>query len=273
MLKRYEELFSACFPPSSKFSPESLNWLYKENPDGHVVGFDAVEGGELAGHYVCIPSQAKIAGTTVKTLLSLNTATHPKFQGKGLFTKLAEMTYQAAGAKGVEGVYGIGNANSTPGFVRKLGFQLVQPLEAKIGVGRLNIDFDVVAKEAQFERVWTQESLLWRSCNPCNRVWHSGSNDRLAFHTAAFGNLLPAYAELAPHITSLPRELSRRVASPARLFLGLVPRGSCRFGGYMDIPQRLRPSPLNMIYRSLTTQGVALEPGKMSFSFLDFDAY
>lgn len=271
MLLRYEALFSACFAPSPKFAPPSLKWLYGDNPDGQVFGFDAIDGDDLAAHYVCVPSTARVNGVVVKTLLSLNTATHPKFQGKGLFTKLAEMTYQAAAEQGFDGVYGVANANSTPGFVRKLGFQLVQPLEAKIGCGGLGIDFSAVARNAQFERVWTPESLRWRSRNPCNPVW--SSKNRRGFHAAAFGNLLPAYAELPPTYSSAGRDIVGRTMSPLHLYLGLVPSGASRFSGYMDIPLRLRPSPLNMIYRSLTQHSTRLDAGQMSFTFLDFDAY
>jgi len=272
MLLRYEALFAACFAPSPKFSPATLKWLYGENPDGQVVGFDAMDGDELAAHYVCIPSVARIGGVEVRTLLSLNTATHPKYQGRGLFTQLAEKTYQTATEQGFHAVYGVANANSTPGFVRKLGFQLVQPLEAKVGLGGLGIDFAAVRRSAQFERVWTAASLDWRSRNPCNPVRRGAiAAQRAAFHAKAFGSLLPAYAELPPE-PSAP-DLRRVAASPLRLFLGLVPEGAGGFGGYVDIPRRFRPSPLNLIYRSLAHPGTQLEAGRVLFSFLDFDAY
>jgi hypothetical protein len=36
---------------------------------------------------------------------------------------------------------------------------------------------------------------------------------------------------------------------------------------------RLRPSPLNLIYRSFAPRVSALDPSRIAFSFLDFDAY
>lgn len=270
-LLRYEALFTACFSRQDKFAPRALAWLYAHNPDGQVVGFDAFDGDVLAAHYVCIPASLRVNGSVQKSLLSLNTATHPQYQGKGLFTKLAEMTYQAAAEQGYSSVYGVANANSTPGFVRKLGFQLVQPLEAKVGVGSLGLDWERAAKEAQFKRVWSQESLDWRCANPVNRVRSSNAHAHIAIHAPAFGNVLPAYAELPSTLAYRAAQQAR--PSPLRLYLGLTPKSAGGLRSYMDIPQRFRPSPLNLIFRPLSTQDRTLESGSILFSFLDFDAY
>jgi len=168
-LAEYSALFSACFPSTNKFTPAYIAWLYVRNPDGNAFGFDAREDGVLAAHYVCIPAQARIDGRTVRVLLSLNTATHPRFQGQGLFTKLAAMTFDAAAGAGFEGIYGVANANSTPGFIRKLGFQLVRPLDALVGVGRTGA-VDDRARPCAFERLWTTQALDWRCANPDNPV-------------------------------------------------------------------------------------------------------
>ena len=137
-LQRYCELFSACFPDAGKLgSVDYLKWLYVDNPEGEVVGFNAIEGDRLAAHYVCVPMRVNIHGASMRVLLSLNTATHPDFQGQGLFTKLAERTYEAGTTDGFHAVYGVANANSTPGFLRKLAFDLISPLESKMGTGLL----------------------------------------------------------------------------------------------------------------------------------------
>ena len=80
-------LFADCFPGVDKFSREYIDWLYSCNPDGKVVGFDARDGDRLAAHYVCIPARAQVGDEEVRVLLSLNTATHPDYQGKGLFRR------------------------------------------------------------------------------------------------------------------------------------------------------------------------------------------
>lgn len=270
-LAEYSTLFSTCFPTTDKFTPEYIAWLYVQNPDGNAFGFDAWEGDVLAAHYVCIPAQARIDGRPARVLLSLNTATHPDFQGKGLFTKLAAMTFDAAASAGFEGVYGVANANSTPGFIRKLGFQLVRPLEALVGIGRTGA-VDDRARPCAFERVWTTQALDWRCANPPNPVSCRRSGNTWQFQARAFGSWMHAYAELV-----LPADVApaagRTPLSPFRLYLGLLPDDVKRSGNYVSIPQRFRPSPLNLIYRSLAAPGSQLDPARINFTFLDFDAY
>jgi GNAT superfamily N-acetyltransferase len=271
-LATYGALFTACFPMTDKFTPGYLQWLYVGNPDGRAVGFDAWDGERLAAHYVCIPARAWVEGVDVPVLLSLNTATHPDYQGKGLFTKLAAMTFEAGAAQGYDGVYGVANANSTPGFVRKLGFQLVRPLEARIGLGPLRHGPRAPSSQLSFERSWSAEALRWRCANPHNPVFMRNSGGKLRFHAAAAGHKLPAYAELEAAGIALPAQ-EGPLLSPLRLFIGLAPDASSSYWNYASIPMRLRPSPLNLIYRSFAPRVSALDPARIAFSFLDFDAY
>ena len=272
-LAQYGELFKACFPMTDKFTPRYLAWLYVDNPDGKAVGYDAWDGERLAAHYVCIPARAWVEGREVPVLLSLNTATHPDYQGKGLFTKLASMTFEAGAAQGFDGVYGVANANSTPGFVRKLGFQLVRPLEARVGVGGLRHASKAPSASLSFERSWSAAALRWRCANPHNPVFMKNGAGKLRFHAAASGHKLPAYAELDADGVALPASAHAPMLSPLRLFIGLAPDASSSYWNYASIPMRLRPSPLNLIYRSFAPRVSALDPSRIAFSFLDFDAY
>jgi GNAT superfamily N-acetyltransferase len=266
-LARYAGLFAACFPGVTKFDLPYLRWLYCENPDGPVVGFDAFEGGRLAAHYACVPATASIEGQAARVLLSLNTATHPGFQGRGLFTQLAQQTYDAGLSAGFDAVYGVANANSTPGFTRKLGFQLVTPLEARVGVGRLLRASKQIAV-ASFERTRSAQALAWRCANPHNRVHLRRSGDIVQCFAAAAGPLVGAYHEFAAGEVAAATDGH---PPPARLFLGLAPQGVSPL--YVSIPQRLRPSPLNLIYKPLSSGVRTLDAGRVRFAFIDFDAY
>jgi GNAT superfamily N-acetyltransferase len=273
LLVRYGALFAACFPASGKFTVAYLEWLYAANPAGAALGFDAWDGARLAAHYACIPARAWVEGRQVSLLLSLNTATHPDYRGQGLFTRLAAMTYDAAAARGFEGIYGVANANSTPGFVRKLGFQLVRPLEARVGLGRLMHGAGSAPHALSFERCWDEATLAWRCANPHNPVWPRERGARYQFHAAAFGARLPAYAELPAAGLKLRAAPGAPALSPLRLFIGVVPDAAARYWNYASIPDRLRPSPLNLIYRSFSSRVSRLDPARIRFSFLDFDAY
>lgn len=266
----YVRLFADCFPGVHKFSRDYLDWLYRSNPDGEVVGYDAWDGDRLAAHYACIPARARLGGQDVRVLLSLNTATHPDYQGQGLFTKLAEQTYAAGANQGYDCVYGVANANSTPGFTRKLKFQLVGPLRACVGIGSLGIDFSS-AEVLDFQRIWNAQTLEWRCACPVNPVIARPHRDHTTFLAPALqGGTIMATAEIG---TSEPLSRSRGMSSPFRLFIGMTPPEWQRPALYIDIPHRLRPSPLNLIYRSLSGRIASISPDAVFLNFLDFDAY
>jgi GNAT superfamily N-acetyltransferase len=244
--------------------------LYHCNPDGEVVGFDARDGTRLAAHYACIPARAQLGGHDVRVLLSLNTATHPDYQGQGLFTKLADLTYAAGADKGYDCVYGVANANSTPGFTRKLKFQLVGPLRACAGIGPLGIDFSHEAK-LDFQRVWSTQALAWRCACPVNPVVARPHHDRTTLLAPALqGGAIMAAAEIN---TSGSFDRNGGLLSPLRVFIGMTPPAWRRPALYVDIPSRLRPSPLNLIYRSLSGRVENINPDAVFLNFLDFDAY
>jgi hypothetical protein len=271
-LPEYVGLFSQSFAGVHKFSHAYLQWLYEDNPDGSVVGFDAHEDGQLVAHYACIPTRVEIAGTSVRALLSLNTATRPTHQGRGLFTKLAEMTYALAHDKGFDSVHGVANANSTPGFIKKLGFQLVAPLSARVGLGPVGINFSTTKMPA-FQRIWTSDALKWRCESPAGRIMTRSLPDRTQFLNSAYlKGMCSAIAELNT-TPAYDHESGRRSSAGVRLFVGSVPSAWRTSSLYVDIPDVWKPAPLNLIYRSLSGRVSEIDRQSVFFSFLDFDAY
>ena len=274
LLDGYARLFARCFPGTTHLDARYLDWLYRENPCGTVVGFDAWEGATLAAHYVCIPVDAVLDGVAVRALLSLNTATDPDFQGRGLFTRLAEATYELGARLGYGAVYGVANVNSTPGFLRKLGFTLVRPLDARLGFGRAQPSaWDEVLHAARFRRAWSHASLAWRIASPARpyRLVRIAS-DTLGAATGTGRPGIQAWAELPA--ACAPEAPFARGPLAVKLHLGLTPRKfQARRALWFDIPSRLRPSPLNLIFRPLA-QGAAIPDGDgVLMNVLDFDAY
>lgn len=270
-LEAYARLFKSCFPLAHHLSLNYLRWLYKDNPCGHVVGMDAFADGKLVAHYACVPAEIMLYGAKVKALLSLNTATHPEFQGKGLFTKLAELTYELASLGGFASVFGVANANSTPGFLRKLNFQHVARLDARLGFGSpARINWAKVNENADFRRSWTNDQLGWRMRSPANKVFLAetrADSSKLYAKTDRPGVIV--WAETSSEVHD--HKIETNMLSP-RLFLGLYPANSAGRGLSVQIPNVLRPSPLNFIYRSLV-DNVVLNSDAIYFNFLDFDAY
>ncbi len=267
----YAGLFAACFPGANKLSNRAyLRWLYVDNPAGKVVGFNARDNGRLAAHYACIPISVRYEGSDVRALLSLNTATHPDFQGKGLFTRLADLTYATGADEGNQLVYGVANANSTPGFLRKLGFGLVGQLESRIGIGQLgSFDWRKVG-DTRFSLAWPQSHLEWRLANPENPVKACRTSaESIGFMARTPWSMIDAWAQMPARNDVVTGNSS--IPFP-RIWLGLIPNQFGRFQGYPCIPDRLRPSPLNLIVKGLGAP-VSLERDDVFMSFLDFDAF
>lgn len=265
-LTAYSALLGKVFGEAPKFTPQALAWRYRDNPDGLVVGFDAWDGERLAAHYVTCPTTARIGGTSVRGLLSLNTATDPDYGGQGLFTRLAQATYEAAAIAGHGFVMGVANANSTPGFLKKLDFQLVAPLEAGV-ILRQPRRFEVA--NADFRIDWTPRRLAWRLANPASAY---GVRDRDGLTVIS----APTHLPLVRCVGFVSEGLTEPggAAGLASLFIGLEPRVDLAALGLLPLPRRLRPSPLNLIYRRLgdpAPQG--LDPASTAIGFLDFDPY
>ena len=147
----HEALLNLCFP-DSKLNRKYLEWLYFSNPLGDVVGFDAMDGEVLAAHYACVPTRI---GDSIG-LLSLNTATHPDYRSKGLYQKLALMTYERWSNE-FNYVVGVANAQSASVFVKRLGFA---------EIGRLNLRFGDLRRPILGARSWSQAELDWRVNSP-----------------------------------------------------------------------------------------------------------
>ncbi len=262
-------LLRAVFPEAKHFTNDAVAWQYRDNPDGVVVGFNAWAGAELAAHYVTIPLVARLHGLEERGLLSLNTATFPAHQGKGLFTKLAHATYALAKEQGFGFVIGVANANSTHGFTKKLGFQLVSPLRAMIGIGKLPLA-DANAT-VEYERVWSEASIGWRLAHPVYHYSAKRSDSRillLSERTQAGARYVlgtcpsAGWNELVPRTTESVR---------SKVWIGLDPAMDWSGSLYVNVPMRFRPSPLNLIFKDLTGQGRTLDPRQVRFQAMDFD--
>ena len=98
---------------------------YFNNPSGNAVIFLAVDSdGTLAGQYSVCPVRVQVFDTEAICALSLNTLTRASHRGQGIFTKLAEDTYEQAKSAAMF-CYGMPNQNSYRGFLTKLNFKVI----------------------------------------------------------------------------------------------------------------------------------------------------
>jgi hypothetical protein len=94
------------------------------------TNFDDEHG--RAAHYALVPITLARAGASERAALSLNTAVAERARRGGMFVRLASQTIEKARRRGVKALVGVANASSAPGFLGRLGFQLVTPLPATL---------------------------------------------------------------------------------------------------------------------------------------------
>jgi len=261
--------------PDSGLNKDYLNWLYRENPLGKAEAYNVWNNGEIIAHYAAIPIKVKLFGSLEKGLLSLNTVVHPSYQGKGYFNILAARTYENAQKNGVNFVIGVANAISTVLFKMQLGFQHVCPLTVKIGFGavkRISID----PRELQYVPCWDEKILSWRIQRPKSKYNIYKTNNSYAIYSSTnkygiWANMYEGDLNLA-NIKSL-KSLSHFRWNPLTAWIGLNSNCDWSKSLYITLPERFKPSPLNLVFKDLSGLGRTLAPEKILFSLIDFDAY
>jgi GNAT superfamily N-acetyltransferase len=290
-------LLGQVFPDAPRIArPDYLRWLYEQSPLGPAIETNLDDEAGRAAHYALVPLPLASDGAALAGALSLNTAVHARARGGGVFVRLAEQTYADARERDVAVVVGVANANSTPGFVRRMGFELVAPLPATVLVPTPGARRDVrsgwaaeapaLAADADallatptrgVVTVWDAERLRWRLAAPGARYALHRSPRALAVSTADRRRGIPvailaavfAAAPLdAADTRALVRAACRFHRAPVALHVGLNERVPLRG---LPLPERLRESPLNLIYRDL--RGAARTAPVTRFELLDFDAY
>lgn len=118
---RFKEIFYLCF--GYQVNEDYFTWKYIENPAGKLVAFETVNNrnGEVGAFYGIIPEEYIINGEKKIIYQSMDTMTHPNYRNRGLFIKLANLTYEYSFKElGSLKLIGIPGSNSYHGFVNKL---------------------------------------------------------------------------------------------------------------------------------------------------------
>ncbi len=266
------QLLALGFPDARKFSSEFLHWQYYDNPVGAPLSCNISDGAQLVGHLTGIPIEVTLRGEARLVTLIMNIAVHPAYRGRDLLKTLTEEVIAMSAARDHAGVVGVANQNSVAAFERKLGFQNIAGLDAFVEWLPHRIDVQGALADVEFAHRWSDASLAWRMNNPANRLQIVGETaDSLIVEGASSLPMLRARAviprlglTLKAHTSLLPR--------PA-VVIGLAPRGSLHRRLAVTIPARLRPSPLRLIYFDHQDRRARLDPERMLFNFLDFDAF
>jgi hypothetical protein len=209
----------------------------------------------------------RLEGEDRRGMYMVNGAIHPAHRGRRLQSRISAAMFEEAERLGYAFCLGTGNKWSTGPLLTR--FRMIRPLDARIGLGLPRRREP--ADRPSFERTWSEAALRWRVANPEARYSSARAAGQSAILSATGLSGLRAIlhqdagGEIGPAL--------RRSPGPLRLWLGLDPDIDWKASAFLTIPMRLRPSPLNLVYRDLTGGGFVPDPSRVVFRGVDFDAY
>ena len=111
-------------------------WKHVDNPFGPSPVFLALDGQQLVGVRAMMQWQWQAGTTVYKSLRAVDTATHPQYQGKGIFRCLTEAMIERAEADNYPFIFNTPNNKSLPGYL-KMGWKFFSnaPVYVKPVVG------------------------------------------------------------------------------------------------------------------------------------------
>ena len=256
---------------SSKFSSNYLDWIYNKNPYGCVIGFNAIFENELVAHYALMPLEAKYKGKKIKALISINTATEKNHQGRGLFTILAKKTYAESKNQGFGIVFGVANANSIPGFIKKLDFKYIDKLDTYVSV-TLPKEIDNQILENSLTLPLSKEAYKWRLSNP-NFKYSEFNYGKVNIVANDINYFLRSIISIYEN-KSLNKNYKKLLLPKFNIWVGISNAYDWNESALMSfkIPDLIKPSPLHLIYKNLTSN-IKLDRTNIHFEAINFDAF
>ncbi|SFG32751.1 GNAT family N-acetyltransferase [Pontibacter chinhatensis] len=139
-------------------------WKHVENPHGASPVLVAEEGGQVVGVRAFLRWQWIYKGQILQAVRAVDTATHPDYQGRGIFKKLTLQGLVNAEEAGINLVYNTPNESSKPGYL-KMGWTEMGRMALKLKVSPFAYKRKAMPKSPPQD--WHKlESLVSRFSNP-----------------------------------------------------------------------------------------------------------
>lgn len=132
-------------------------WKHLDNPFGKSPVILAEENGQLIGVRAFLNWEYIENGKIKKACRAVDTATHPDYQGKGIFKKLTLSLIDEIRQEGIDLIFNTPNSKSTPGYI-KMGWERWGKLPLK-----LNFHFNQSKKREIEHADWGKVSQLIES--------------------------------------------------------------------------------------------------------------
>ena len=167
-------------------------------------------------------------------------------------------------------IIAIANKLATPAWLNSISMKFLSQLDVLIGYGDLGLK-DLVLQENNFYSLWNQGRINWRKNNPYNKVLINNEK-KIKFISPSILSIIQVFSYLENDNTGLIFDKKRFNFFLPYLFIGLIPNKSNK-NLFFKVPNFLKPSPLNFLYKDISGNNSIIDVKKCFFSYLDFDAY
>jgi GNAT superfamily N-acetyltransferase len=120
--------------PAGRRPVEFFRWKHVENPFGRSFLLLAEDGGRVVGLRAFMRWRFASAQGEVRAARAVDTATHPEYQGRGIFTRLTLAALDALRDE-VDLIFNTPNEKSLPGYL-KMGWEVLGTVPVWVGVRR-----------------------------------------------------------------------------------------------------------------------------------------
>lgn len=270
-LPKYIELYKRCFKkyPLNK-NYQYFDWLYKKNPSGEFIGIDAfdTERGLEIGQVGGVPYIFNYLGTHIKILQSINVCVDKNYRGQKLFKKMASKLELYAKEQNYSLIIAIANAQATPAWINSISMKFLSKLDVFLTYNLSEIEKLNISNEI-FRSLWDDKLINWRRSNPSNPA-KVIKGHKIKLISSSVLSIFKVFSFLENKNFSINYDSNEMFILP-NLFLGLLPQKIKSL--HFKIPEIIKPSPLNFLYKDISQKNINLTKENCYFTYLDFDAY
>lgn len=114
-------------------SKELWNWKHENNPFGPSPVLVALENQQIVGVRAFLKWDFENQNSSIRSCRAVDTAVHPNFQGKGIFTQLTMGLIEEVRNEGLDSIFNTPNPQSMPGYI-KMGWEKFGKLPLFLGL-------------------------------------------------------------------------------------------------------------------------------------------
>ncbi len=267
LLTDYLNLYKRCFKNFNK-DINYFNWLYKKNPTGNYLGIDAFHNNKLIGQVGGIPLNFKFYNNYIKTLVSINVCVDEQYRGNKLFLNLSKNLEKFLMEENFELIIAIGNKQATPAWKKSINLKYLTQLKSYLGFYNFSkIETNLANYNLYME--WSENLINWRCLNPLNETRIINYKNKNLIQAATGIPFTKVYSNFPINFSN--QQPSVNFDLNLKIYIGLTNEINSNFL-FRKIPENLKPSPLNFLYKFLK-KDYDLKEKEVLFSFLDFDAF